>query len=53
MPALYVRAFAAVGEPKPHYDCTISEARWHQPDAVHLRFVIAADRFRLRYRFPA
>jgi tRNA pseudouridine38-40 synthase len=39
------RAFAAVGEPKPHYDCTISEARWQQPDPRTLRFVVAADRF--------
>lgn len=39
------RAFAAVGEPKPHYDCTISEARWQQPDATRIRFIVAADRF--------
>jgi tRNA pseudouridine38-40 synthase len=39
------RAFAAVGEPKPHYDCTVSEARWQQPDATTIRFVVAADRF--------
>ena len=39
------RAFAAVGEPKPHYDCTITEARWDARDGRGFRFVIAADRF--------
>jgi tRNA pseudouridine38-40 synthase len=39
------RAFAAIGEPKPHYDCTISEALWQQPNPMTLRFVVAADRF--------
>jgi tRNA pseudouridine38-40 synthase len=39
------RAFAAVGELKPHYDCTISEAQWQQPDATRIRFIVAADRF--------
>jgi tRNA pseudouridine38-40 synthase len=38
------RAFAAVGEPKPHYDCSIGEARWERYDNV-VRFTIAADRF--------
>jgi tRNA pseudouridine38-40 synthase len=38
------RAFAAVGEPKPHYDCDIREARWERIDAT-LRFIVAADRF--------
>ncbi len=38
------RAFAAVGEPKPHYDCTIGEARWERHDGT-LRFTVAADRF--------
>jgi len=39
------RAFAAVGEPKPHYDCTVSEAGWRTRDNGRLRFTIAADRF--------
>ena len=39
------RAFAAVGEPKPHYDCTVSEASWQQLDATRLRFTVAANRF--------
>ena len=39
------RAFAAVGEPKPHYDCAVSEAHWQQPDATRLRFTVAANRF--------
>jgi tRNA pseudouridine38-40 synthase len=39
------RAFAAVGEPKPHYDCEIREARWEAVGAAHLRFTVAADRF--------
>jgi tRNA pseudouridine38-40 synthase len=39
------RAFAAVGEPKPHYCCRISEARWRPLDDARLQFVIAADRF--------
>ncbi len=39
------RAFAAVGEPKPHYDCDIREARWTPLDAGRLRFTVAADRF--------
>ena len=39
------RAFAAVGEPKPHYDCTVSEANWDQPDASRLTFTVAANRF--------
>lgn len=39
------RAFAAVGAPKPHYDCTVSEACWQQPDATRLRFTVAANRF--------
>jgi len=39
------RAFAAVGEPKPHYCCRISEAAWAPRDDGRLEFVIAADRF--------
>jgi tRNA pseudouridine38-40 synthase len=39
------RAFAAVGEPKPHYDCTVSEAHWQQLDATRIRFTVAANRF--------
>lgn len=39
------RAFAVVGEPKPHYRCTVQEASWHRESPGRLRFVIAADRF--------
>lgn len=39
------RAFAVVGEPKPHYRCTITEAAWDVPGAGQVRFTIAADRF--------
>jgi tRNA pseudouridine38-40 synthase len=39
------RAFAAVGEPKPHYRCRIAEARWEPLDPARLRFTVAADRF--------
>lgn len=39
------RAFAVVGEPKPHYRCRVAEARWHAREPGGLRFVIAADRF--------
>ena len=39
------RAFAAVGEPKPHYDCRIAHAAWEELEAGRLRFTIAADRF--------
>jgi tRNA pseudouridine38-40 synthase len=39
------RAFAAVGEPKPHYRCRIVTAIWEAPDATRLSFTIAADRF--------
>lgn len=39
------RAFAAVGEPKPHYDCTISEARWELDAASQVTFTVAANRF--------
>lgn len=39
------RAFAMVGEPKPHYRCRILEASWAPLDTARLRFTIAADRF--------
>jgi tRNA pseudouridine38-40 synthase len=39
------RAFAVVGEPKPHYRCRVAEATWHPREGGGLRFVIAADRF--------
>lgn len=39
------RAFAAVGEPKPHYDCTISAASWSAGPNDTVQFTVAADRF--------
>jgi tRNA pseudouridine38-40 synthase len=39
------RAFAAVGEPKPHYRCAVLEAAWHEIGPGRLRFTVAADRF--------
>jgi tRNA pseudouridine38-40 synthase len=39
------RAFAVVGEPKPHYRCQITEARWEELEPGRLRFSVAADRF--------
>jgi tRNA pseudouridine38-40 synthase len=39
------RAFAAVGEPKPHYRCRITEATWEETAPGRLQFMIAADRF--------
>ncbi len=39
------RAFAAVGEPKPHYRCRLNEAAWREVEPGRLRFTIAADRF--------
>ncbi|MEO5799068.1 MAG: tRNA pseudouridine(38-40) synthase TruA [Gemmatimonadales bacterium] len=39
------RAFAIVGEPKPHYRCRVLEACWTPLDATRHRFTIAADRF--------
>ncbi|MES2305955.1 MAG: tRNA pseudouridine synthase A [Gemmatimonadota bacterium] len=39
------RAFAIVGEPKPHYRCRVLEACWTPLDVARLRFTIAADRF--------
>ncbi|HJS47962.1 MAG TPA: tRNA pseudouridine(38-40) synthase TruA [Gemmatimonadales bacterium] len=39
-------AFAARGEPKPHYRCRLSTARWVvRPDGRGWRFEVAADRF--------
>lgn len=39
-------AFAARGEPKPHYRCTLSEARWEvRPGGQGFRFHVEADRF--------
>ncbi len=39
------RAFAATGEPKPHYRCRVLEAGWRVLEPGRLRFTIAADRF--------
>jgi tRNA pseudouridine38-40 synthase len=39
------RAFAAVGEPKPHYRCRVTEAMWQDLGSGQLQFTIAADRF--------
>lgn len=39
------RAFASVGEPKPHYRCHLVEARWDACGPDRLRFTVAADRF--------
>ncbi|HPF60891.1 MAG: tRNA pseudouridine(38-40) synthase TruA [Gemmatimonadetes bacterium] len=39
------RAFAVVGEPKPHYRCRIAEAEWTELEDARLRFTVAADRF--------
>lgn len=40
------RAFAAKGPERPHYECTIQEARWHpRPDNHGAALEIAADRF--------
>jgi tRNA pseudouridine38-40 synthase len=40
------RAFAAKGEPKPHYRCRIALARWEErPDGAGVRFHVEADRF--------
>ncbi len=38
-------AFMVVGEPKPHYRCTVKEAVWSAPTQDHFRFTVAADRF--------
>lgn len=39
------RAFAVIGEPKPHYRCRVQEARWDSHEDHGVRFVVAADRF--------
>lgn len=39
------RAFAAVGEPKPHYRCDLVEAHWDTGESDRLRFTVAGDRF--------
>jgi tRNA pseudouridine38-40 synthase len=40
------RAFAAKGEPKPHYRCRLSRAEWEvRPDGRGLSFQVEADRF--------
>ena len=39
------RAFAVIGEPKPHYRCRVHEARWQSHGEHGVRFVVAADRF--------
>lgn len=39
------RAFAVVGEPKPHYRCRVQEANWQSHRDRGVRFVVAADRF--------
>jgi tRNA pseudouridine38-40 synthase len=40
------RAFAAKGEPKPHYLCRLSRAEWEmRPDRRGLSFHVEADRF--------
>lgn len=39
-------AFAAKGEPKPHYECTVRLAEWERrADGAGVRFHVAADRF--------
>jgi tRNA pseudouridine38-40 synthase len=39
------RAFAVIGEPKPHYRCRVQEAHWQSLQDHGTRFVVAADRF--------
>ncbi len=40
------RAFSARTEPKPHYDCTVREARWEaRPHGHGWSFHVEADRF--------
>lgn len=39
------RAFAVVGEPKPHYRCRVLEAGWTPLAPMRYRFTVAADRF--------
>lgn len=38
-------AFAAVGEPKPHYRCRVIESAWQELAPGVLRYTVAADRF--------
>lgn len=46
LPGLHdFRAFAAVGEPKLHYRCHVTEARWDHDGDGCTHFTIAADRF--------
>lgn len=40
------RAFAAKGEPKPHYDCVITTSEWEsRPDDQGMTFHVEANRF--------
>ncbi|MEP6589583.1 MAG: tRNA pseudouridine(38-40) synthase TruA [Gemmatimonadota bacterium] len=39
------RAFAVVGEPKPHYRCRVLDAGWTPLAPMRFRFTVAADRF--------
>ena len=40
------RAFAAKGEPKPHYDCTVTTSAWEtRPEGRGVTFHVEADRF--------
>ena len=40
------RAFAAKGEPKPHYRCRVRDAHWDQrPHGQGVSFHVEADRF--------
>jgi tRNA pseudouridine38-40 synthase len=40
------RAFAAKGEPKPHYRCRVRQAEWRvRPEGRGLSLYVAADRF--------
>ena len=40
------RAFAAKGEPKPHYQCRLAEAEWRErPASQGVSFHVQADRF--------
>lgn len=39
------RAFAAVGQPKPHYRCHLREASWIASGPDQVQFTVSADRF--------
>ncbi len=39
------RAFAAVGEPKPHYRCAIRTSEWSRVDSTRIRYTIIGNRF--------